>query len=105
MTKAGKGAGFWYVRTSPGNSTAFQHKNAGSLSLPVLTLTVNVTHFPTVSCLCKAGQVKSASLYLILIFVRPSVLDSYASLFKEFVKQDFFICNFCEGGGVTYIHL
>lgn len=82
MAKAGKGAGFSYVRTSASNSTAFLHKNFGSLTLPALTLTVNVTHFPAMSWLCKAGQVKAASLYLILIFVTQSILDPYVSLLK-----------------------
>lgn len=39
MTKPGKEAVFWYGMTPPNDSTAFQHKNAKSLSLSVLTIT------------------------------------------------------------------
>lgn len=39
MSKPRKEAAFWYGWTPPNNSTTFQHKNAKSLFLSVLTIT------------------------------------------------------------------
>lgn len=60
LTKPEKEAGFWHGRTSPKNSTAFQHQNVESLSLSVLTKTPEVTHLSIVLCIYKVRQMTAA---------------------------------------------